>query len=69
MQKKKRGGKRQSIFGLTHDLRYLFNDAFFDVFSPQHFGHVNSKKQPRNQESFGCCHCQVLDQLAYAYVD
>jgi hypothetical protein len=45
--KKKKGGKRQSIFGLTDDLRYFFDDAFLYVFSPQHFGHVNSKKQPR----------------------
>ena len=65
----KKGGKRQSIFGLTYDLRYFFDDAVLYVFSPQHFGHVNSKKQPSNQQGFDCCHCQVLDQLAYAYVD
>ena len=44
--KKEKRRKKAVYFGLTHDLRYLFNDAFFDVFSPQHFGHVNSKKQP-----------------------
>jgi len=27
MAKKNKGGKRQSIFGLTYDLRYFFDDA------------------------------------------
>ena len=58
--------KRQSIFGLTYDLRYFFDDFLFYVFSPQHFRYVNSKKQPRKKDGFDCSHCQVLDPLAYA---
>jgi hypothetical protein len=42
--KKEKRRKKAVYFWFNPDLRYLFNDAFFDVFSPQHFGHVNSKK-------------------------
>ena len=63
------GGRGKSIFGLTYDLRYFFDDTLFYVFSPQHFGHVNSKEQPRKKDGFNCCHCKVLDPFSYAYVD
>jgi hypothetical protein len=36
--KKKKGGKRQSIFGLAYDLRYFFDDAFVCSVHSMHGG-------------------------------
>jgi hypothetical protein len=36
--KNKKGGKRQSIFGLAYDLRYFFDDAFVCSVHSMHGG-------------------------------
>ena len=54
LARKEKNGKSRLFLGLTYDLRYFFDYCFFYFTCPEHFWHVDGKKQPGYENSFDC---------------